>query len=135
MDLSAKGSDPLHAMAWGLAAVTAIIAGILIGSRDCATSIPRLLPMPVQLFLPVSGQLPLRHVASPASHTALRAMRLADLSNSQKAAFERGFPGPHCLEQRSVARFFVRRFYLRWTAHWFLAWGRRARGHHISTVL
>ncbi len=124
VDLSAKGSDSLHAMAWGLAAATAIIAGILIGSRGLRDFDPALVSYAGATVLAGFG-LGYRY----AMWLRRPPTRLFWQRGWQIFLTPRKLPSNQAFLARIVwnnvvlQRFIDRRSHLRWTAHWFLAWG------------
>ncbi len=124
VDLSAKGSDSLHAMAWGLAAATAIIAGILIGSRGLRDFDPALVSYAGATVLAGFG-LGYRY----AMWLRRPPTRLFWQRGWQIFLAPRKLPVNLLFLVRIVwnnvvlQRFIDRRSHLRWTAHWFLAWG------------
>jgi hypothetical protein len=119
-----RGSDTTHALAWGLIAAFALILGIVVGSRGLKDFDPALISYagaavfaafglgyrhsmwlrrpPTRLYWYRGWQIFLRPARLPAN-----LVRLAKLLYSNIV----------------LQRFIEKRSKVRWTAHWFLAWG------------
>ena len=118
------GSDTLHAMAWGMIAAVALIIGIVVGSRGLKDFDPALVSYagatvfaafglgyryamwlrrpPTRLYWYRGWQIFLRPSKLPGN--IARLVRLL-------------------IDNIVLQRFIEKRSKLRWTAHWFLAWG------------
>jgi hypothetical protein len=124
VDLSAKGSDSLHAMAWGTAAAVILIAGILVGSRGLRDFDPALVSYAGATVLAGFG-LGYRY----AMWLRRPPTRLYWQRGWQIFLVPRKLPRNLAFLARVVwnnvllQRFIDRRSHLRWAAHWFLAWG------------
>jgi hypothetical protein len=122
--LQVKGSDTAHAMAWGLVAAFAVIAGIFVGSRGLRDFDPALVSYAGATVFAAFGlgyryamwlrRPPTRVYWFRGWQIFLNPKKLpANLVHLVKI-FANNFV---------LQRFIDRRSHLRWTAHWFLAWG------------
>ena len=119
-----RGSDTIHATAWGLFAALAIIAGILVGSRGLKDFDPALVSYAGATVFAAFG-LGYRYamwLRRPPTRTYwfrgwqifLDPKRLPGNVAHLARIFANNFVLQRFIEHRSKSR---------WTAHWFLAWG------------
>ena len=124
IDLSPRGSDTAHALAWGLIAAAALIVGIVVGSRGFKDFDPALVSYAGATVFSAFG-LGYRYsmwLRRPPT-------RLYWFRGWQIFLQPKRLPGNLArlagIFWNSVVlqRFIERRSKTRWTAHWFLAWG------------
>lgn len=119
-----RGSDTAHAMTWGVLAAIVIIAGILIGSRGLRDFDPALVSYAGATVFAAFG-LGYRY----AMWLRRPPTRLYWFRGWQIFLNPSRLPGnvAHLLRifwnNFVLQRFIDRRSHMRWTAHWFLAWG------------
>lgn len=124
IQLPAKGSDTGHAMMWGLVAAFVIVLGIYVGSRSLKDFDPALVSYAGATVFAAFGlgyryamwlrRPPTRVYWFRGWQIFLNPSRLP----ANIAHLVRIFVNNFVLQ-----RFIDRRSHLRWTAHWFLAWG------------
>jgi hypothetical protein len=124
IDLSPRGSDTAHALAWGLIAAAVLIAGIVVGSRGFKDFDPALVSYAGATVFSAFG-LGYRYsmwLRRPPT-------RLYWFRGWQIFLQPRRLPGNIARlagifwSNVVLQRFIERRSKTRWTAHWFLAWG------------
>lgn len=119
-----RGSDTLHAMAWGLVAAFAILAGIFLGSRGLRDFDPALVSYAGATVFAAFG-LGYRY----AMWLRRPPTRVYWFRGWQIFLAPRQIPANLAHLARIfwnnivLQRFIDRRSHTRWTAHWFLAWG------------
>jgi hypothetical protein len=94
IDLSPRGSDTAHALAWGLIAASVLILGIVVGSRGFKDFDPALVSY--------AGAT----VAAPSPNPPLLVPRLADFPATKTTAGQPSSSGPNFLEQCHAAAFY-----------------------------
>ncbi len=121
---STRGSDTLHATAWGLAAAFAIIVGIYFGSRRLRDFDPALVSYAGATVFAGFG-LGYRYAMwlrrPPTRLYWFRGWQI--FLNLKKLPENLGHLARIFWNNFVVQRFIDRRSHTRWTAHWFLAWG------------
>jgi nitrate reductase gamma subunit len=122
--IPARGSDTMHAMAWGLVAAFTVITGIFFGSRGLRDFDPALVSYAGATVFAAFG-LGYRYAMwlrrPPTRVYWFRGWQLflsRDRLPANVAHLARIFWNNFVLQ-----RFIDRRSHTRWTAHWFLAWG------------
>jgi nitrate reductase gamma subunit len=122
--LFAKGSDTLRAMAWGTAAAGALVVGILIGSRGLRDFDPALVSYAGATVLAAFG-LGYRYAMwlrrPPTRLYWQRGWQI--FFTPSKLPANLAFLARIVWNNVVMQRFIGRRSPMRWTAHWFLAWG------------
>lgn len=123
-EFSVRGSDTLHAFAWGSATASVLVIGIVIGSRGLKDFDPALVSYAGASVLAAFGlgyryamwlrRPPTRLYWRRGWQVFLQPRRLpANIAHL----------GRIFLDNFVMQRFIEKRSSLRWTAHWFLAWG------------
>lgn len=123
-EIPVRGSDTTHAMAWGLIAAVAILAGIFLGSRGLRDFDPALVSYAGATVFAAFGlgyryamwlrRPPTRVYWFRGWQIFLSPKRLPrNLAHLARIFWNNFF----------LQRFIERRSKTRWTAHWFLAWG------------
>jgi hypothetical protein len=122
--LPAKGSDTAHALTWGFVAAFAILLGIYVGSRGLKDFDPALVSYAGATVFAAFGlgyryamwlrRPPTRVYWFRGWQIFLTPKRLPANIGHLARIFVNNFV---------MQRFIDRRSHLRWTAHWFLAWG------------
>ncbi len=119
-----KGSDTLHATAWGLIAAFAIILGILIGSRGLRDFDPALVSYAGATVFATFG-LGYRYAMwlrrAPTRVYWFRGWEI--FLNPKKLPANVAHLARIFWNNIFLQRFIDKRSHTRWTAHWFLAWG------------
>ena len=119
-----RGSDTLHAMAWGLIAAGAIIAGIFFGSRGLRDFDPALVSYAGATVFAAFG-LGYRYAMwlrrPPTRVYWFRGWQI--FLAPKKLPTNLGHLARIFWNNIVLQRFIDRRSHTRWTAHWFLAWG------------
>lgn len=119
-----RGSDTLHATAWGLVAAVAIIAGILVGSRGLRDFDPALVSYAGATVFAAFG-LGYRYAMwlrrPPTRMYWFRGWQI--FLNPRKLRRNVAHLARIFWNNFVLQRFIDRRSRSRWTAHWFLAWG------------
>lgn len=120
----ARGSDTLHAMAWGLAAAAVILVGIFVGSRGLRDFDPALVSYAGATVFAAFG-LGYRYAMwlrrPPTRVYWFRGWQI--FLTPKKLASNLGHLARIFWNNIFLQRFIDRRSHTRWTAHWFLAWG------------
>jgi hypothetical protein len=124
VQLPAKGSDTAHAMTWGLIAAFAVIAGIYLGSRGLKDFDPALVSYAGATVFAAFG-LGYRYAMwlrrPPTRVYWFRGWQI--FLNPKQFPKNIGHLARIFANNFVLQRFIDRRSHLRWTAHWFLAWG------------
>jgi hypothetical protein len=118
------GSDTMHALAWGLAASLVLIVGIFVGSRGLRDFDPALVSYAGATVFSAFG-LGYRYAMwlrrPPTRVYWFRGWQI--FLNPKKLPANIGHLVSIFWNNIVLQRFIDRRSHVRWTAHWFLAWG------------
>ena len=119
-----SGSDSRHAVTWGIIAALALVVGIVVGSRGLRTFDPALVSYAGACVFSAFG-LGYRYAMwLRRPPTRLYWFRGWELFLERKQLFRNvAHLGRIVWNNIVLQRFIDRRSHMRWTAHWFLAWG------------